>query len=1541
MNPRASCRKDTGILLWTRDCKPDSTTERRMLLTSLDKTDIDMQNRQNMGFPERKRSVDKEWSYKQEVTSSDSPSREPLNSSNLRRRPLAKGLAHDLAQMRKDKLVPRLPGKYVDAPRLLRNINRRSVQNPQVSQEQSKSEKMYLMQRVKDLQATILKLDEERCDFNNSQSMKEEHILGLEKQIHVYSCKMGVAGEEFKKSQAECSSLREHKTKSENVLSDSQCKLNAKVRELQNALDRNEQLEHQNDTLFEQLNGVREGFYNLQSMMFQLNQDKEDLREQLDKKDKVMGCLNVKVEKLETSAKSLREEVSRGNRELDAMQRTVTDTKEQLNAAVTEKDATFQANSDLQDDLDKVHLDNVALQRKMEGPSQEAELLQRKLQDFMAESSCSQMLLSSQKEVIENLKYGVKELETAVKSLQQEVNRGNSELDAVQRKLTEQEKQLNAVLREKEALIKANADLKGDRYRIQVDNQAMESRVEGSSQEVELLQKKLRDCIAESSQMEMMLWSKEDVIEDLELTIDELESSAKSLQQEVSRELDAVQRKLTDKARKLSAVVREKEALLKTNTDLHGDFDRIQFNDQREVIENLQLQMQELETSLKTLQEALCERDRELDTMRTKHAGAEKELDSLEKEKEAIFQANAALRDYLNTAKLDNQTLQRKVEGSSQEGLQRKLQECVTESSYLKILLSSKEDVIEHLQVAVKELRTKGLQQEASRDNGELDALQRKLKDNRENLDIVLQEKELMLKENADLKSVLAEVQLINQALQCKVEGSSQEVELLQKKLQECMTESVSTGTFLSSKDDVIGRLQLTVEELEESAKSLQQALNRVHSELGDVQKKLRDAEQRLGTVVGEKEVMLKERADLQGHLDKMQDDNRALQRKADGSSQEAELLRKTLQDYMTESTHTKILLSAKEDSNESMLLRIQELETSAKSLQQEACERDRELDAAQKRLTDAAKDLDFAAMEKEAALQANARIRPDFDKLQLDNQALQRKVDGSSQEAELLQKKLQDYMTESTHTKILLSAKEDSNESMLLRIQELETSAKSLQQEACERDRELDAAQKRLTDAAKDLDFAAMEKEAALQANARIRPDFDKLQLDNQALQRKVDGSSQEAELLQKKLQDYMTESTHTKILLSAKEDSNESMLLRIQELETSAKSLQQEACERDRELDAAQKRLTDAAKDLDFAAMEKEAALQANARIRPDFDKLRLDNQALQCKVDGSSQEAELLQKKLQECMTGRSQDNILLSSKEEAIARMRLTVTQLETSAKSLQQEVSRANTVLDAVHRKLTGTEENLDSVIREKGSLLKANTDLQDTLGKIQLDNQALQRKVDGSSQEADLLQRKLQDSVSKLSCTNEQLSFKEEVIETLELTVKELETSVKNLQQSTNRAQKEFEFARKRVSNTEEILSALMKEKETIQKENLGLRNDLYSVHSGNQALYRRMEGSSQEVELLQMELQDFSTDVNILQSWVTSSEAAIARLLKTFEGLEPSVENLQQAQHTVDMNSDATGSESKSAESESKSADTEPYAAVPEEEGRVTPAQD
>ncbi|KAJ8378489.1 hypothetical protein AAFF_G00239530 [Aldrovandia affinis] len=954
--------------------------ERRHLLTSLEKTHVAMQNCQNRLSLDRKRSQEKEQGSKQEMTShSVSPSRQPL----------AKGHACDLTQMKEDKLASRLPEIRVDAPAFLRNVNRTSMhslkvahlpwvtvkvkappkqkcveiqldealdnlhnmtterdslaQQMRVSQEQAASEQMYLIQRVKDLQGTIHELDQERYDFRSKQAVKDEQVLGLESQIHTCGSKLAIAEEELKKSDTECSALRELKIKMDSAISESQLRLMAKDRELQKVLDRNKYLEERNDSLFEQVDGVREEVSTLQSVTFQLSQDKNALQEQLERKaqldkqalqrkvegssqevellhsklqeymtersqknilfsskEEVIKSLQLRVQELEMSTEGVQQTVSERNTELETVRKKLTITEEALDTVVREKDATIQENADLRDDLDKVQLDNQALQRKVEGSSQEVELLQKKLKDCINESSCSKILLTSKEEVIEHLEGIVKELNSSAMSLQQEVNRGNRELVAIQRELSNTVENLDIVEMEKEGTLQENTDLRKYLVKAQSENQALQRKVEGSSEEVELLQKKLQDHMAESSCSKILLSSDEEVIGSLRLTVEELETSGKSLQQEVdreSRELKTIQRKLKDTEENLESVVSEKGATLEAHTTLRDGHDRVQ---------------------------------------------------------------------------LDNHALQRKVDGSSKdvEILQKKLHAYITESARTSILLSCKEEVNELLQLRVQQLETsaKSLQQDVRKRDRKLDAIQTT---RRNKMDDVVR---AIPQANTPTQIDLDKIQLENQALQHKVEGSSQEVDILQKKLCNFVSKTFCVNDQLSLKEDVIENLQLTVKEREMSVKSLQQEVNRGNRELEFTQKRLSNTEEILSAVMQEKGTMLKENLDLRDDLHKVQSDNQALQRKVEGSSQEVELLQLDLQDSSTDVNSLQTWVSSSEAAIARLLQIFEELQPSAVSLQQEVNRGNRELDTV--RTESVNTNVDLGALVQETTLQESSADR-------------------------------------------------------------------------------------------------------------------------------------------------------------------------------------------------------------------------------------------------------------------------------------------------------------------------------------------------------------------------------------------------------------------------------------------------------------------------------------------------------------------------------------------------------------------------------------
>ncbi|KAJ8397914.1 hypothetical protein AAFF_G00432610 [Aldrovandia affinis] len=699
------------------------------------------------------------------------------------------------ADVEGDETTARLRGLTTERDNL-----REQLKSSQTFQERAMSERLYFIKRVEDLQATILKLDQDRSECKNKQSMIEEDMLGLEGDVHTLGRKLNTTEEDLKKTKAECNSLRQLKAKAENAFSDRQRNLMAIIRELQSVEERKKQLEERNDSLSKQVSGLTEESRTLQSTVAQVNQEKDSQRKNLDDKEKMIGNLKLKVEKQETSLESLQQAVRGRDRELDVMRRNLTDVAENLDVSMTDKEAVLQANSQLRDNLDKAYLDHKALQRIVEGTGQEMEAVQKKLQEFVNDSSRTSKMIASRDKVIERLQVMVEDMGASTERLQQAMDRGEQEMEAVQRKLTDAEENLDKAIKENESTQEANTQLRDNLDNAQGNIQALQRKMEESNQELEDLQGKVRDYILDMSCLEEQLSYKDKVIDSLQTTLEELEASAQGWQQAVGRgekDLELMERNLTDIEEKLEAVMNEKEGLI---------------------------------------------------------------------------QARILLRDNLDKASLDSQALERKMEEYTQEmqDLQSKVQDSDIDISCLEEHLSYKDKLIGRLELTVEELQTaaENRQQAVNRGERELETIRRKLSKTEEDLTAVIGEKEAAMEETSDLRDDLEKVKMDSQALEIQLDGSNHEREMFHRKLRDFFTECSNTKKLLSSKEKVIRRLQLTVEELEISTGNLQAAVKMRDQELEAVQRKLADMEENFDIVMNEREAIPQVNRDKKVQLD-------------------------------------------------------------------------------------------------------------------------------------------------------------------------------------------------------------------------------------------------------------------------------------------------------------------------------------------------------------------------------------------------------------------------------------------------------------------------------------------------------------------------------------------------------------------------------------------------------------------------------------------------------------------------------------------------
>ncbi|XP_042152746.1 testis-specific gene 10 protein isoform X1 [Oncorhynchus tshawytscha] len=278
-----------------------------------------------------------------------------------------------------------------------------------ISQETAISERAHLEQRVEDLQTAILTLEHERGDQKSRLALMRESMMGLEEEVHTLGRKLTAAEDEHSRTRNECVMLRLSNSETQNALSDSQRRLTSRIGELQNSQERNKLLDEKNDSLLRQMSGLREEVSSLQSTITDLDQRRDSLQEQLenktdllnsahnqlDDKEKTIRNLRLSIEDLETSAESVREELAGRERELEALRRRLGDAGEELGALAKVKDSTLRENAQLQEELDMSRLNNQALELNSEDSAQEVKELQRKVQDYVADISRIENLLST------------------------------------------------------------------------------------------------------------------------------------------------------------------------------------------------------------------------------------------------------------------------------------------------------------------------------------------------------------------------------------------------------------------------------------------------------------------------------------------------------------------------------------------------------------------------------------------------------------------------------------------------------------------------------------------------------------------------------------------------------------------------------------------------------------------------------------------------------------------------------------------------------------------------------------------------------------------------------------------------------------------------------------------------------------------------------------------------------------------------------------------------------------------------------------------
>ncbi|XP_062384385.1 testis-specific gene 10 protein [Sardina pilchardus] len=363
-----------------------------------------------------------------------------------------------------------------------------------------------------------------------------------------------------------------------------------------------------------------------------------------------------------------------------------------------------------------------------------------------------------------------------------------------------------------------------------------------------------------------------------------------------------------------------------------------------------------------------------------------------------------------------------------------------------------------------------------------------------------------------------------------------------------------------------------------------------------------------------------------------------------------------------------------------------------------------------------------------------------------------------------------------------------------------------------------LNETQRRLTSRIGELHKGQEKNKQLDQKNESLLRQLNSMREEMSALQSSKSDVQQRALSLQEQLDKRSMQLSMANSQLDDHERTIRSLKINIEELETTIRGLRDSVSVRDCELGLARKKLSDSEDELGITLRAREDTAREVSQLRGDLDKARIENQALQLKVDDCSQEMENLLRRVQDYADDISRVEDLLASKEqecrelqEARRRASLQVEswegqarQLDTVASQLRMELVTADLERQRLKEKLANAEASLqEAVSAERGScgqlsqlngrLLQLEEELRETQKQLTSTHTDLEKtrqlcvRLDISKE---ALQRELEVSVNDLEVVRKQLNGERASARTLEAVLSstrdmELQRHLSSQQRST------------------------------------------------------------------------------------------------------------------------------------------------------------
>lgn len=279
--------------------------------------------------------------------------------------------------------------------------------------------------------------------------------------------------------------------------------------------------------------------------------------------------------------------------------------------------------------------------------------------------------------------------------------------------------------------------------------------------------------------------------------------------------------------------------------------------------------------------------------------------------------------------------------------------------------------------------------------------------------------------------------------------------------------------------------------------------------------------------------------------------------------------------------------------------------------------------------------------------------------------------------------------------------------------------------------------------------------------------------------------------------------------------------------------------------------------------------------------IEKLEREKADLRAQVTVLKESRVVVEKEL------KAQSAVLLQNVEEATQQrvessaLRLLQEQMEQSLSDVQHRLSVKTNELQAAHQQIDKLEEKIADLSRHGSSQKDKVVILQNTIASLDREKDTLQDAVDQKTESVVLLQQ--------------EIHRKEETLLEVRLTVTDLENSLNQLQAVLSSREREIASLRRQLDQSQEELFSVSRDREVALRENRRLQDDLATMTRENQAVHAEMQEALNERDELKLRVHSYISEVARIESLMAAKEQENRDMLERFRSIHTESEDKEQ----------------------------------------------